>query len=104
MIRLGNPRGMEVCDDGHTLRLDLPTTVTDTGGLQVGVPMHIAVPRRIGERGVVCRVVHELVADYLPEVSGSRSLKKNLLVVITQCIDSKVRFFVGVRRRSISQQ
>ena len=76
MIRLGNPRGMEVCDDGHTLRLDLPTTVTDTGGLQVGVPMRIAVPRRIGERGVVCRVVHELVADYLPEVSGSRSLKK----------------------------
>ena len=73
-IKLGIPQSMLVSGNDGTIRLHLPTTVTDTGGLMVGVPMRIALPKKIGEQGVECTVVHQLVAEYSPspEVSVTR--------------------------------
>ena len=75
-IKLGIPQSMLVNGNDGTIRLHLPTTVTDTGGLMVGVPMRIALPKKIGEQGVECTVVHQLVAEYSPEVSVTRHYEK----------------------------
>ena len=70
-IRLGTEQGKEVNNNDRAIGLHLPTTVTDTGGLMVGVPMFITLPRKIGEQGY--GIVHQLVAEYLPEVSKYES-------------------------------